>query len=130
MAIFRAERSAELRRRTGLTQAEAALRAGCSTPMLVKIENSICKPSIALLCQLARTYNCRVGAFFDEDQPDLLADDDPRPSSLGTAVETFIAKATATMPPMDPDTARRVSGLLFPQATPPEAKSRRRRAAS
>jgi transcriptional regulator with XRE-family HTH domain len=120
-----------MRRQRGLTREQLGVLAECSYNMIVKIDRGECKPSLTLLGRLARALDCSVADFFDEDDPDLSASDDPRPSDLGAEVDAWIASALPAMPYMTEEIARKVSAVLFRASASkvaPESRSGRRSA--
>jgi transcriptional regulator with XRE-family HTH domain len=117
VAVFKPERAQALRVQRGFTREQFAVEIGKSYGTVVKIDRGEVRPSMTTLGAMARALNCPVSAFFDEDEPDLLADDDPRPSDLGAVVDEWVRTTLMAMPPMSPETARRVSAVLFGKAS-------------
>jgi transcriptional regulator with XRE-family HTH domain len=117
VAIFKPERAKVLREQQGFSREAFAVAIGKSFTTIVKIDRGEIRPSLTTLGEMARVLRCSVADFFDEADPDLAVHDDPRPSDLGADIDEWLRSTRESMPPMTPETARRVSAVLFGKAS-------------
>lgn len=113
MAIFSHTRFQVILERSSLGCDELAALIGKPSSTIRRFERGEIRPSLQMLGALAVNLRCSVADFYDEDDPDLVAHDDPRPSELGKDIDDWVRQTLATAPPLTDAQAHRISMIMF-----------------